>query len=332
LLKQLTLLFLNGLMQNNLAPIALFVYNRPEHTKRVLESLIKNPEAILSDLYVFADGQKNPFDSSEIDKIFQVKSLFHNYKNNFKKFFLIERPNNVGLANNIISGITNILRDNESIIVLEDDILVSKGFLNYMNTSLFLYYMNENVATIQGFQFPIKFNQKASTYFDYSVGCWGWATWKTRWGHFKSDGVFLWNKIDELNLWQKFNLNNTYNFKQLLEDQNIGKTDSWAIRWYASMFLLGKLNLYPTKSLVINIGNDGSGIHKDKRDISHFPIIEHLQLSKMDVIIGAREVNKVIEYRRNELRSLRIKNSILKFRINILGIPKKIKTFERTNY
>lgn len=307
------------MLNNNLAPILLFVYERPIHTQKVLKSLIQNNEVKDSILYVFADGAKNDNNKIELENISSVKQIINSYKNNFKEIFLIERNSNWGLANNVIDGISTVLNIHLKVIVLEDDIIVSKGFLNYMNSSLLNYENDHEVATIQGFQFPIKFNKNIETYFDYAVGCWGWATWKNRWDFFEHDGKKLWDIINESKQWRKFNINNTYPFKELLENQIIVKNDSWAIRWYASIFIHNMINLYPTKSLTINIGNDGSGNHRDKNDTSKFPITSEINSKKIETKLSNGGISKVISYRKNQLYKKKIKNLIIRFKVNVLN-------------
>ena len=304
--------------QHNLAPIALFVYKRPVHTQKVIDSLIQNNEAKDSILYVFADGAKNENDKIELENISSVKQIINSYKKNFQKIIIIERNSNWGLANSIIDGISLVLKDFQKIIILEDDVIVSKVFLKYMNTSLLNYENNHEVATIQGFQFPINFNKKVNSYFDYAVGCWGWATWKNRWDYFEPDGQKLWDIINESKQWKKFDINNTYPFKELLENQIKIKNDSWAIRWYASLFIKNMINLYPTKSLTINIGNDGSGNHKDKNDTSKYPITDEINAEKIEIKISNKEIRKVFNYRKNILFKKKIKNLIIRFNVNVL--------------
>jgi hypothetical protein len=306
------------MLNNNLAPILLFVYKRPVHTQKVLESLIQNKEAKYSILYVFADGAKDENDSILKYNIETVKDIVNSFQNNFLAIELIEREKNWGLANNVIDGISNILNIHQKVIVLEDDIIVSEGFLKYMNSSLINYENNHEVATIQGFQFPINFNKKVNSYFDYAVGCWGWATWKNRWDYFEPDGQKLWDIINESKQWKKFDINNTYPFKELLENQIKIKNDSWAIRWYASLFIKNMINLYPTKSLTINIGNDGSGNHKDKNDTSKFPITDEINAEKIEIKLSNKEIRKVFYYRKNLLFKKKIKNLIIRFKVNVL--------------
>ncbi|MFZ4796146.1 MAG: glycosyltransferase family 2 protein [Bacteroidia bacterium] len=304
--------------ENNLAPIVLFVYKRPDHTKKVLDSLVQNKEAKYTTLYVFADGAKNENDAIEKYNIATVKEIVNSFRNNFQSFELIEREHNLGLADNIIDGISTVIDKHQKVIVLEDDIVVSKGFLKYMNEALLVYENSPNVATIQGFQFPIKFNKKVNTYFDFAVGCWGWATWKNRWELFEPNAEKLWNEINNNFSWKKFDLENSYYFKEMLEDKIALKNNSWAIRWYASLFINNKINLYPTKSLTTNIGNDGSGNHKDKNNISNYPIANQIELTKVDTKLSYTAIRKVILYRKKQLFIKKMQNQFIKFKINIL--------------
>jgi hypothetical protein len=57
------------------------------------------------------------------------------------------------------------------------------------------------------------------------------------------------------------------NFWKQIEEFKNGKNNSWAIRWYASIFLKGGLTLNPSQSLINNIGHDGTGIHSGLNDI-----------------------------------------------------------------
>lgn len=105
----------------------------------------------------------------------------------------------------------------------------------------------------------------------------GWATWKRGWELFEYDGRKLLMELNKRNLTSKFDYNNYYPFVNMLEDQINGRVDSWAIRWYASLFLKNKLTLYPGRSLTFHNGSDRSGIHggvpdEDEVEISDQPI------------------------------------------------------------
>ena len=242
----------------NIAPIVLFVYNRIWHTKQTVEALKKNEIAINSELFIYSDASKN---DQDIDKIKSVREYIKTI-DGFKKITIIERKKNWGLAKSIIDGVTNIINQYGKIIVVEDDIVTSPYFLQYMNEALDLYKYEEKVVCVHGYFFPvINANQLPQTFFVKGADCWGWATWKQGWDLFNPNGHELLAEIKKKKLEKEFDFNNTYSYTKMLSDQIKGKNDSWAIRWYASAFLKNKLTLYPNKSLVQNIGNDKSGVH-----------------------------------------------------------------------
>lgn len=240
----------------NFAPIALFVYNRPEHTSRVLEALAQNEEAKESLLYVFCDGPKNDKAKANVEK---TRSIIQS-TTGFKEVIIKESETNKGLSNSIVDGINNVLSKHETIIVLEDDILVSQYFLRYMNDGLQRYKSNSVVASIHGYLYPIK-ESMPETFFLKGADCWGWATWKRAWAFFNPNGQDLLTKIKTTNEEDSFDFYRTSPYTKMLKDQVAGKNDSWAIRWYASAFTANMITLYPGKSLVKNIGLDNTGTH-----------------------------------------------------------------------
>jgi len=86
-----------------LSPIALFVYNRPEHTRKTLESLMANAEFSDSLLYVFCDGAKR---KKDIPLVRETRELIRSYE--LDNAIIIEREENMGLANSIITGVTEL--------------------------------------------------------------------------------------------------------------------------------------------------------------------------------------------------------------------------------
>lgn len=241
-----------------LAPIVLFVYNRPWHTRRTLESLAKNELANQSRLYIYADGPKPAATEQERNKIAEVRNLLQE-KEWCKEVRIIEQKQNKGLANSIIEGVTEVITKHEKVIVLEDDLITAAGFLKFMNESLSMF-SNRNLAGVTGWSFEIKNQEKA--YLSRIGACWGWGTWKDVWLNINFDTLELINKIEELKLKTEFNADDHYPYFDMLVDQLNGKIDSWAIRFYAHYFIQQKLFLLPPKSLVLNIGKDGSGAHE----------------------------------------------------------------------
>ena len=267
----------------DLAPIALFVFNRPEHTEKTLEALSKNTFAGDSVLYIFSDGPKDNATSEEIEKINQTRALLKN-KQWCKEVIIKERKNNLGLANSVISGVTEIVNHYGSIIVLEDDILTGKGFLKYMNDALKMYQNNSLVGCIHGWNYNFADTENSeSTFFLKGADCWGWATWSRDWKLFEPDGNKLLDKIKRKKKQFDFDRRGTHKNVQLLEDQINGRNDSWAIRFHASLYLAGKFCLHPTKSIVTNIGLDGSGAHCGTVELFQNPV-DNIDLVELPVI------------------------------------------------
>ncbi len=262
-----------------IAPIVLFVYKRLWHTQQVVEALLRNPEAKESELFIYSDGPK-PGAEEEVKRLREYLKTIHG----FKKIEIIEREKNLGLANNIIDGVTAIVQKYGRVIVIEDDLVVSSGFLAYMNKGLDIYEREEKVASIHGYVYPLKnWHKLPETFFLRGADCWGWATWKRAWDIFEPDGTKLKQQILARKEKKLFNFNNTYPYFRMLEDQITGKNNSWAIRWYASAFVHNMFTLYPRKSLVRNIGFDGSGTHCKEGDVFSGNETETISLVKIPV-------------------------------------------------
>ena len=238
------------------APIVLFTYNRLFHTQKTIASLRKNPEAQYSDLIIFSDGPKEEGENHAVNKV----RAYLKTVSGFKSVCVYEQPRNLGLANSIIQGVNRILDSYEHVIVLEDDLETSPGFLSYMNSGLRCYEDHPQVASIHGYVYPLKM-PLPETFFIRGTSCWGWATWRSVWCKVNWSGAALLSDLHKTRLAKDFDYGGAYPYTKMLKDQISGKNNSWAIRWHAWAFLSGLFTLYPRQSLVRNIGHDGSGVH-----------------------------------------------------------------------
>ncbi len=264
------------------SPIVLFLYNRPDHTKLTLNALVNNAEAVDSELFIYCDGLKPGSSEKDKDNVQAVRQIA-NEENRFKKVNVIHREQNLGLANSIISGVTEIVNQFGRIIVLEDDIVPSIGFLKYMNEALDLYENEDKVGCIHAWNYDLdssKFSD--TTFFLRGADCWGWATWKSSWSLFNPNGIQLLDEIKNNKLEYSFNRNGTHPFVEMLGDQIKGKNDSWAIRWHASLFLKDNFCLHPVKPIVRNIGLDNSGTHCGDSDLLQ-DTVDFINLIKINV-------------------------------------------------
>ncbi len=243
----------------NKAPITLFTYDRLEHTIKTVEALLQNLLVEDHDLIVFSDAARVPEKQIAVDEVRDYLMTI----SGFHSTTIHLRSHNFGLAKSIIEGVTQVLAEHDSIIVLEDDMITSPYFLTYINDSLSRYANNDRVISIHGYCYPVH-QSLPEAFFLRGADCWGWATWRRGWELFNPNGQYLLDELEHKKFIKEFDYNNTFPFSNMLKEQINGKNDSWAIRWYASAFLADKLTLYPGRSLVRNIGNDSSGTHCGK--------------------------------------------------------------------
>lgn len=234
----------------------MFVYARPEHTQKTLDALAKNRLADKSELLVYSDAPKSERERQAVET---VRQMVRSAKG-FGKVTIIERESNFGLAGNIIGGVTDVCSTYGRAIVVEDDLITSPHFLAYMNEALDAYESVERVMHISGYSFPTSdFQAPGDTFFLRLPSCWGWATWQRAWQFFeKSDSVM--GKFDKPSA-HAFNIDGTDFYWHQLALNKLGHIDTWFVFWYAQVFLRNGLSLYPTRSLVRNIGHDGSGVY-----------------------------------------------------------------------
>ena len=271
------------------APIALFVYNRPDHTGQTLSYLQSNLLAKETDLFIFSDGPKTDADKASVDAVRKLTTK----ATGFKTVKLIARSQNMGLANSIISGVTQLVNEYGKVIVFEDDLVSSPYTLQYFNEALTHYADAEEVMHISAYMFPLQDNTLPQTFFFRAAFSWGWATWARAWKNFNPDIDGLMAQFDAAKIHQ-FSIEGTMNFWKQMQDFKARKNNSWAIRWYASVFLKNGLTLNPAQSLIHNIGHDGTGVHSNIEDtygvqiaqlpVTYFPAALHENMPAYNAI------------------------------------------------
>jgi hypothetical protein len=292
------------------APIALFVYARPDHTRRTIEALARNRLAGESELIVFSDAPRRPDIAPSVETV----RSFVRTVDGFKTVRIVERKSNLGLALSIIGGVSNVCDTHGRVIVLEDDLVTSSTFLSYMNDALDMYADASRVAAVSAYHPPFE-AQLPETFFQRDAECWGWATWKRAWAKFNPDGEKLLSDLRRLGLLRLFDQDDTYPYARMLEDQIAGRNDSWAVRWRATVILNDMLSLYPRYSLTQNIGLDGSGTHGGilnalSEKVSDLPVcvkpmpLEHSEVAFQEFVrFNKRSLNN--GFRRRLARKLR---------------------------
>ena len=238
------------------APIALFLYRRPQHTLRCLESLAMNPEFLDSPLYLFCDGPKGAADTTAVEEVRRIaRRLQHPRK------ILLEAQTNRGLAASVIAGVTQVVQEHGRVVVVEDDLVLAPTFLAFMNRSLHHYADDARVMQVSGHMYPIDPGSADDAVFLPMACSWGWATWARAWSRFDPDMRDFQTLATQPGLRRQFDVDGAFPYFSILKRQRAGKADSWFIRWYLSLFMSGGMTLYPCHSLVRNKGFDGTGVH-----------------------------------------------------------------------
>lgn len=239
------------------SPIVVFAYNRLSSIKQVLTNLNKCDLSNETEVFVFVDGNKN---DKDFDSVNSVKEYLYELKknNNFLNFNINESPTNNGVDKSIISGVTKIINQYGRVIVLEDDIVVSNKFLEYMNKSLDYYANNSRIFSIAGYCPNINLDTNDVFFFN-RIESWGWASWADRWNNIDWGLTDLDSFINNQKEIDRFNRGGNDLTEILLANM-----DAWDIRACYTSFKNGSYTVYPPKSLVKNIGFNGDGTHFKK--------------------------------------------------------------------
>ena len=265
------------------SPVALFVYNRADNTRQTLRALMANTLAPQTDLYVFSDGGRDEVSWAAVN---EVRALLHETEaevaraHTLKSMTIVERPVNFYLERNIIEGISEVFRQHETVIVLEDDIVTAPHYLEFMNDAFEMYRDEKQVMHVSGFTRLDTSTNPHPSYFTPFMAGWGWGTWRDRWnGHFHHyasrdealDGLTS-EQLEAIEYGGVF---------PCLKDLN-RQPIPWDICWSIAIRRAGGLCLYPSQTLVRNIGLD-AGTHYRALDL-HFSFFNHqfsLPLSRL---------------------------------------------------
>jgi hypothetical protein len=252
--------FMNGSLKafSKLAPVALFVYNRPEHTRRTVQSLKHNYLAAETELFIFADGAKGESSDAAVQEVRKYLRTIEG----FSSVTIVERERNLGLANSVINGVTQLCNQFGRVIAVEDDLLTSSDFLNFMNNALDRYKSDAGVFSVTGFNFPIEppKDYPYDAFCTFRSSSWGWGTWKDRWQKADWSIQDFPEFIADREKRKRFNRGGD-DLTGMLELQVAGRLNSWSIRWDYAHYEHDAVALYSVASRVYNIGFDGSGVH-----------------------------------------------------------------------
>jgi len=256
-------------LSSNFAPIALFVYNRPEVTQRTVNSLRENGLASQSDLFVFSDGAKSEIGATAVG---QVRKYIRTVEG-FRSVTIIERERNWGLASSVINGVTEMCNQFGRVIVMEDDLLTTSDFLAFINQALKRYETDPRIFSVSGFNFGFKGpeNYPYDAFCFYRSSSLGWGTWKSRWD--KSD----WKIADYYSFQMDKKQQRQFNrggddLSSMLALQMHGRIDSWAIRWAFMHFKQNAWALLSFRPRVFHIGSGRSATNSRWKSFKQLPL------------------------------------------------------------
>lgn len=234
----------------NMVPIAIFAFNRLDLLKETLKALELCDGFPGGPLHVFSDGARTgrPGEAAEVDllRIWLQDWCGRN------QAILHLAPDNMGLRASITSGVSALLEEYDRVIVLEDDIVVSRSFLKFIHDALDAFKDRDDVYQVSGYFVPHR-NKLHPAGLLRMPACWGWATWRRAWRHYSDDAEALISQIARKDV-HAFDIDGTYPSFEALEQNASGELSTWFIRWYASIFLRQGLTIYPGTSLTRNIG------------------------------------------------------------------------------
>lgn len=243
---------------HSLAPIAFFGFRRPEHMAASLASLRNCELADQSELFIYCDGARKKEDEALVAQVREVAQQ----QTWARQLTVVAQEKNIGLAASIVQGASDLCARFGRVIVLEDDLIVGTKFLQFMNQALDFYQDDERVFQVSAHNFDVpEFRNQDDALLMPMITSWGWATWQRAWRQYSSD-MSVWKDLrKDRTLIRRLNLNQHYDYDIMLDLAAEGQIDSWAIRWYLTLFQKKGLTVYPPRTLIQNFGHDGSGTH-----------------------------------------------------------------------
>ena len=249
------------------APICIFVYKREDTTRQMLESLKRCPECAESELYVFMDEARNDSEAKAVERVRDMIDTL----TGFKTIHPYPARMNKGMAQSIIDGVSTVLKEHESVIVLEDDLVVSADFLSFMNDCLQIYDRRKDIWSISGYT-PnldiLKGKDQHGVFLVPRAQCWGWATWRDRWETVDWEVSDYKTVLNSKKKREQFDRGGNDLFRTLEMERN-DRIESWAVRWAYAASRQDMWTVNPISSKVQNIGLKSSNSHVGWHDERH---------------------------------------------------------------
>lgn len=235
-------------------PVVIFLYNRPKESKDLLCCLLNSNSICNRKVYLFQDGLKQNHNAETWN---EVNRMILNW--DYPNKIIDVSQSNYGLAQSVFNGLRKVFETSKGAIILEDDLLVSNDFFEYMDQSLKIFVNNKEIGSISGFVHDDILNTSAQTFLFPRPSSWGWATWSDRWNNFKLNHVNL-EDINNRKLMSQF-ARGGEDLPWMLRRQKLGIINSWAVQFSFYQFINELYTIYPSKSKVVNQGFGSDATH-----------------------------------------------------------------------
>lgn len=239
------------------APVAFFIFNRPDTTAQVFEQI---RQAKPAKLLVVADGPR-PTHLTDAEKCADTRAIIEKVDWNCEVLTNFA-DENLGCKTRMSTGLNWVFDIAEEAIILEHDTLPHPSFFRYCQELLEQYHSDERIMTISGCNF--QFGNRRTSYSYYlsrCIHCWGWATWRRAWQHYDVS-MSLWPQVSQgwlasvlgqdtgLAYWQR-----------IFELTYQGYINTWDYQWVFNCWSQNGLCILPNVNLVSNIGFGADGTH-----------------------------------------------------------------------
>lgn len=272
-----------------MVPVLIVTYDRIEHLKRTITSLRSNIYAEQTDLFVASDYQRT---ESEADKVAAVRTYLKSV-DGFKSVTVFERETNFGVVENSNSALRFIFERYDRFIIMNDDLVTAPGFLKFTNEALDKYGNNEMIFSVTGYCPPIRIpsTYPYDAFFLARMSAWGCAMTKERYDSVreisrKEYDDFVANK----HLSRAFVNGGGDDLLPMLKKVACGSLEAWDVRCMYTQFMKNQYTIYPTQSLILNIGFDGTGMHCGRTDKFNVTLSDKLNFSFPDDVVVNREI------------------------------------------
>lgn len=256
------------------APVALIIFNRPELTAKVFESI---RQAQPTTLIVIADGARtNRKGEAELCAAARAITEKVDWPCRVVRHYADQ---NLGCRNRVSSGLDLLFAEFDRAIILEDDCIPEPSFFRFCDELLERYKDDERVMAISGDNFQFGNHQIAhSYYFSRFPHVWGWATWRRAWRHYDVT-MNDWPRYRD-NAWlsQLFDRPKTINFwKEIFQSVYEEKVDTWDHQWTYACWRQNGLTALPHVNLISNIGFGEDATHTRRSGLFSYMEVQSMK-------------------------------------------------------